>query len=203
MRAARDLSGGGERRVRMRKSAADVQNMVAEQTAKVVALPAESDLQLLFARLNLMHFSGELPAYRIAYNRRLSSVAGRITYKPRLIELSTRLLGPSPGHVQPTLLHEMIHAWLHERRLPSGHGAHFKRKMREVGLSSIYHSLQAQHRTVWRYMLTCPRCRVEVRRRRRPATPVSCARCSPHRFDSRVRMHVQRIAGRRSVQAAN
>lgn len=158
-------------------------------------LPSEGELQLLFARLNATHFGGSLAAHRIAYNSRLTSVAGRITYRPPVIELSTRLLAPNPDAVRATLLHEMIHAWLHAHRLPSGHGLHFKRKMREVGLPSIYHSLPVpRRRSRMRYGLTCPRCFVTLIRRRRPGAPVSCARCSPSRYDPRVRMSVRRLA---------
>ena len=170
-----------------------MQNIGAARTV-AEALPQESDLQLLFSQLNVLHFGGEVPAYRIAYNRRLSSVAGRITYRPRLIELSTRLLGAHPDTLAQTLLHEMVHAWLQARRMPSGHGIHFKRKMREVGLTSIYHSLPVKRRfSRSRYVLLCPRCRVELIRRRRPGVPVSCARCSPHRYDSRVRMSIRQL----------
>jgi predicted SprT family Zn-dependent metalloprotease len=172
-----------------------VQNILAAARAIRSRLPSEGDLQLLFARLNATHFGGSLPAHRIAYNSRLTSVAGRITYGPPLIELSTRLLGPNPDALTATLLHEMVHAWLHAHRLPSGHGLHFKRKMREVGLSSIYHSLPVpRRRSRLRYRLTCPRCFVTLVRRRRPGVPVSCARCSPSRYDARVRMTVRRLA---------
>ena len=170
-----------------------MQNIHARVDARSL-LPSESDLQLLFAQLNSLHFGGEVPAYRIAYNGRMTSVAGRITYRPPLIELSIPLLGAHPSTLPQTLLHEMVHAWLHAHRLPSGHGAHFKRKMREVGLSSIYHSLPVpRRRSRMRYRLACPRCRAEIIRRRRPGVPVSCARCSPHRYDARVRMTVHRI----------
>ena len=170
-----------------------MQNIRA-RTSEQLALPLESELQLLFARLNSLHFGGEVPAYRIAYNRRMTSVAGRITYRPPLIELSVPLLGAHPSTLPQTLLHEMVHAWLHARRLPSGHGSHFKRKMREVGLSSIYHSLPVPRRlSRMRYRLSCPKCRTELIRRRRPGVPVSCARCSPHRYDPRVRMSVHRL----------
>ena len=171
-----------------------VQN-ITSSGARDRALPPESELQLLFARMNLVHFAGELRAHRIAYNARLTSVAGRIGYRPPTIELSAVLLGRHPEHLEPTLLHEMVHAWLHARGLPSGHGAHFKRKMREVGLTSIYHSLPVpSRRSAARYVLSCPRCKVELLRRRRPGIPVSCARCCPKRFDRRVQMAVRRIA---------
>jgi predicted SprT family Zn-dependent metalloprotease len=170
-----------------------VQNIGASHAAGT-CLPSECDLQLLFAQLNLTHFDGSVPAYRIAYNAKLTSVAGRITYRPPLIELSVHLLTAHPGHVEKTLLHEMVHAWLRRRRLPSGHGEHFKRKMREVGLPSIYHSLPVPgRRSARRYALACPRCKVEFVRRRLPGVPVSCARCSPKRFNRHVQMTVRKL----------
>jgi predicted SprT family Zn-dependent metalloprotease len=156
------------------------------------ALPALADLQLIFARLNASHFSAELPAYHIRYNPRMTSVAGRIVYKPAIIELSVPLLSMHPGHLENTMLHEMVHAWLHARGLPSGHGPHFKRKMRDVGLTSIYHSMPIPaRRSRRRYVLACPACGVEFLRRRRPAVPVSCARCAPARYDHRFRMRIR------------
>ncbi|MBV8082379.1 MAG: SprT-like domain-containing protein [Candidatus Eremiobacteraeota bacterium] len=157
-------------------------------------LPSTADLQLLFARLNLEHFKGALRAHRIEYNPRLSTVSGRITYRPALIELSSLLLERNPDHVEDTLLHEMVHAWLHQSGLPSGHGPEFKTKMREVGLRSIYHDLPvARRRSRRRYVLECPRCRISIMRKCRPGGRVSCARCSPHGFDRRVEMHVREI----------
>ncbi|MBC5824995.1 MAG: SprT-like domain-containing protein [Candidatus Eremiobacteraeota bacterium] len=157
-------------------------------------LPCESDLQLLFSALNVAHFGGMLPGYRIVYNARLTSVAGRIAYKPPLIELSSSLLAAHPDHVEATMLHEMVHAWLHLNRLPSGHGMQFKRKMREVGLGSIYHSMPVgSRRSRRRYVLSCPRCKVELLRRQRPGSAVSCARCSPSRFNRRVQMAVREL----------
>src|SRR5215472_566899 len=89
-RANADLHVRREWRFGLQKRATRVQNIAREATRS--SLPAESDLQLLYAQLNLAHFGGELPSYRIAYNRRLTSVAGRITYRPPLIELSVPLL---------------------------------------------------------------------------------------------------------------
>lgn len=155
-------------------------------------LPTTVQLQALFARLNAEHFGGALRAYRIEYNARLRTVTGRISYRPALIELSLPLMTRHPGHLPETLLHEMVHAWLHCLGLPSGHGSDFKAKMRAVGLSSIYHALPvARRRSRRRYVLECPRCRVALMRRRHPGSRVSCARCAPHGFDSRVEMRVR------------
>lgn len=158
-------------------------------------LPSTAELQLLFARLNLEHFNGSLRAHRIEYNARLTTVSGRITYRPPLIELSSVLLEHHPHHISDTLLHEMVHAWLYQYGLPSGHGREFKEKMREVGLRSIYHDLPiARRRSRRRYVLECPRCKISVLRKCRPGGRVSCARCSPHGFDARVEMRVREIS---------
>ncbi|GEM_PF-4169328 len=110
-------------------------------------LPDVAELQLLFARLNNEFFAGEIPAHRIAYNGRFGNLAGRITYKPPLIELSPKHFEGNVEALRETLLHEMIHAWLHARGENPGHFGPFKRKMRELGLPSIYHDLpQAAHR---------------------------------------------------------
>lgn len=143
-------------------------------------LPSVADLQLLFAHFNNMHFDGEIPAYRIAYNARFANLAGRTTYKPPLIELSPKHLEGKPDELRETLLHEMIHAWLHAKGLNPGHTPAFKKKMRELGLRSIYHDLgtaRPLNESAKRYILRCEKCTMEVLRKRKPAPNIVCARC--------------------------
>jgi predicted SprT family Zn-dependent metalloprotease len=143
-------------------------------------LPDVAELQLLFAQYNFMHFNGEIPAFRIAYNARFSNCAGRIRYKPPLIELSPKHLAGKPAELRETLLHEMIHAWLHARRENPGHTPRFKKKMKELGLSSIYHDLGRAaplNESTRRYIVRCERCTMEVLRKRKPAPNLVCARC--------------------------
>jgi predicted SprT family Zn-dependent metalloprotease len=143
-------------------------------------LPAVADLQLLFAQLNYLHFDGEIPTYRIAYNARFANLAGRITYKPPTIELSPKHLAGKPDELRETLLHEMIHAWLHAKGQNPGHTPAFKRKMRELGLRSIYHDLgtaKPLNESSKRYILRCEKCTMEVLRKRKPPANVVCARC--------------------------
>jgi predicted SprT family Zn-dependent metalloprotease len=143
-------------------------------------LPDVAELQLLFAQLNYMHFDGEIPTYRIAYNARFSNLAGRITYKPPTIELSPKHLRGKPDELRETLLHEMIHAWLYAKGANPGHTAAFKKKMRELGLRSIYHDLgtaKPLHASAKRYILRCEKCTMEVLRKRKPPANVMCARC--------------------------
>ena len=144
-------------------------------------LPDVAELQLLFAQYNFMYFNGEIPTYRIAYNARFSNCAGRITYKPRhLIELSPKHLKGQLQELRETLLHEMIHAWLHALGKSPGHTATFKKKMRELGLRSIYHDLGRPtplNESTKRYILRCEKCTMEVLRKRKPADGLLCARC--------------------------
>jgi predicted SprT family Zn-dependent metalloprotease len=142
-------------------------------------LPDVAELQLLFAQYNFMHFDGEIPSFQIAYNARFSNVAGRISYKPPLIELSPKHLRNKPEELRQTLLHEMIHAWLNARGENSGHTPKFKRKMRELGLTSIYHDLGTAaplNPSVKRYVLRCEKCGMELLRRRKPPANLLCAR---------------------------
>jgi len=165
-------------------------------------LPAVSDLQLLFAKLNNEHFGGEIPTHRIAYNGRFANLAGRITYKPPLIELSPRHFEQHPEALHDTLLHEMIHAWLFARGDNPGHTAKFKKKMREVGLRSIYHELGTatpRRESTKRFILRCDRCTMELLRKKRPRAPISCGRCSRRQFDPRYQLRVLEILDTRDV----
>jgi len=168
-----------------------------------VVLPDVATLQLLFAQLNNECFGGEIPTHRIAYNARFSNVAGRITYKPPLIELSPKHFERSaPDALRETLLHEMIHAWLFARGENPGHTAAFKRKMRELGLQSIYHDLGSalpRRESTRRFILRCEKCTMELLRKRRPAANVSCGRCGRRRFDPRYPLRVFEVVEMREL----
>lgn len=170
-------------------------------------LPDESTLQLLFAQLNYEFFSGEIPAHRIRYNPRFSNCAGRISYKqkPPLIELSPKHFAQTPRALRETLLHEMIHAWLFSKGQNPGHGADFKRKMKEVGIASIYHDLgnaRPLRENTKRYILRCEKCATEVLRKRIPPHATSCARCSKRGYDSRFPVLIYEVVELRHVERA-
>ncbi len=163
-------------------------------------LPSEADLQLLFARLNYEKFNGEAPDCRICYNERFSNSVGRITYsgRPLLIELSPKHFRQYPEALEETLLHEMIHAWCYDRFRDTGHGAHFKKKMRECGITSIYHDLgrvRPLSGSTKRYILRCEQCGFEALRKRLPGKPASCPRCNARRFDRRFPLTIYEITG--------
>jgi len=134
----------------------------------------------MFAQFNYAYFDGEIPTHEISYNNRFSNVAGRITYKPPKIELSRKHLRERPEQLRDTLLHEMIHAWLFARNENPGHTPAFKKKMRELGLRSIYHDLGTAaplNENPKRYILRCEHCRREVLRKRRPPPGARCINC--------------------------
>jgi predicted SprT family Zn-dependent metalloprotease len=168
-----------------------------------LVLPDTAALQLLFAELNYAHFNGEVPSYRIGYNERFANLAGRITYKPPLIELSPKHFRKHPEALRETLLHEMIHAWLHARGKDPGHTPAFKKKMRELGLSSIYHDLGAVvpfDESATRFILRCDRCGTEMLRKRKPPRDASCGRCSRRKYDARYPLRVFETTGLRELE---
>jgi predicted SprT family Zn-dependent metalloprotease len=183
---------------------ASSQESLGHAVKKPSVLPDESTLQLLFAQLNNLYFNGEVPGCRIRYNARFSNSIGRIVYesKPMLIELSPKHFRRAPDALRETLLHEMIHAWLHARGEDAGHTRAFKKKMRECGLTSIYHDLgsmapAAESRR--RFILRCAQCATEFLRKRKPSGPLSCGRCSRRRYDARFPLTVYEVVELREI----
>jgi predicted SprT family Zn-dependent metalloprotease len=171
---------------------------------RAARVPSEAELQLLFARLNYEFFNGEAPDCRIRYNERFSNSTGRISYnsRPMMIELSPKHFRRHPEALQETLLHEMIHAWCYAKFRDSGHGARFKRKLRECGMGSIYHDLgnaAPLRESNKRYILRCEQCSFEALRRSRPRKPASCPRCNKRRFDPRYPLVIYEIVEMRAA----
>ena len=169
-----------------------------------VLLPSEADLQLIFARLNYEFFNGEVPGCRIRYNERFSNSAGRITYRrdPMEIELSPKHFRAHPEALEETLVHEMVHAWCYALFHDTGHSARFKKKLRECGLSSIYHELGSAaplKESSKRYILRCERCSFEALRRARPRGAASCPRCNKRRFDARYPLTIYEVVEMRAA----
>jgi predicted SprT family Zn-dependent metalloprotease len=167
-------------------------------------LPPEPDLQLLFARLNCQFFNGEVPDCRIRYNERFSNSAGRISYGARalVIELSPKHFRRYPDILEETLLHEMVHAWCYAKFRDTGHGARFKNKLRECGITSIYHemgNLKPLAESSKRYILRCEHCAFEVLRKKKPGKALSCVRCNKRRFDPRFPLTIYEIVETRAV----
>ncbi len=97
------------------------------------------ELRLWHGRLNAERFHGELGTIAVRVSRRMRSRLGHYAPAqrgaPAEIAISWRHV-KRHGFEQAlaTLLHEMVHQWQDETKLPLDHGADFRRKARDVGI---------------------------------------------------------------------
>ncbi len=182
---------------------------------ETVFMASPSELPELYARINARWFQNELPPCQLKWSRQLTRAAGNIDVKNRLIKLSVPLLIDAFAlenagfeicgvfcdckavALEEILKHEMIHLWLHERGLPSGHTAQFRLKARQIGQPKTRHGIaRPLPKTGWIYC--CARCQSQITRRRRFGRPVACAACckiyNGGVFDARFRLKGRKIA---------
>ncbi len=132
-------------------------------------------VQTLYREMNQQHFEGKLPDCRIELSRKLVRTAGKIWPRTRLMRLSlTYHEQYGQLELSNTILHEMIHLWLFEQGLPSGHTPRFRQKLIEVGLGERMRALPVPPRP-YRYLYRCPTCRQELQTRRKINS--SCGKC--------------------------
>lgn len=104
-------------------------------------LPFVERLAAAFERYNAELFDGELRPVMIRVSRRMKNRLGHYMAAtpsglPAEIAISRRHIRRDTwDEVLHTLVHEMVHQWQDERHLPIDHGAAFRRKAREVGIS--------------------------------------------------------------------
>jgi hypothetical protein len=185
-----------------------------------MSLMNEVALRSLYDELNADCFDGVLPPCRIQWSRQLTRTAGNIDVRRRLIKLSVPLLqdafrseslfgvehivcgvvcsGPDEA-AREILKHEMIHLWLHEQGLPSGHTPAFRAKARSIGQSRTRHNIALPPpRSGWIY--ACATCGDSFTRRRRYGKPVACARCCK-RFNGGQYHERYKLRGHRAVSS--
>ncbi|MBV8246161.1 MAG: hypothetical protein JOZ38_09595, partial [Candidatus Eremiobacteraeota bacterium] len=83
-----------------------------------------------------------------------------------------------------------------------GHGSAFKKKMRECGITTIYHDMGRAaplNESAKRYILRCETCAMELLRKRMPSRPMSCARCDRRRFNPKFPLTIYEIVETREV----
>jgi predicted SprT family Zn-dependent metalloprotease len=98
--------------------------------------------------------------------------------------------------IEEIIKHEMIHLWLHERGLPSGHTSEFRAKARQMGQPKTRHQIESpKPRSGWEY--SCSVCKSTFIRRKRFGRPVACAACCKKfnrgKFDARFKLRGRRI----------
>ncbi|MEO8636623.1 MAG: SprT-like domain-containing protein [Gemmatimonadales bacterium] len=103
--------------------------------------PLMIELRRLFDELNVTHFHGTLGLIPLHLSDRMRTRLGelrldRYSGQAERITLSRRHLRRDGWvAVRETLLHEMVHQWQAETRLPVDHGAAFRQKAMEVGIT--------------------------------------------------------------------
>lgn len=103
--------------------------------------PIAQLLQEWHGRLNGERFGGGLRQVTVRVSRRMRSRLGHYAPAqrgaPAEIAISARHV-KRHGFAQAlqTLLHEMVHQWQDETGCPLDHGAHFRAKAREVGITA-------------------------------------------------------------------
>jgi hypothetical protein len=98
-------------------------------------------LQEFHRRLNDERFDGRLGPIAVRVSRRMRSRLGHYAPAQRGAPAEIAI---SASHVKrhgfaqalQTLLHEMVHQWQDESKLPLGHGPDFREKAREVGITA-------------------------------------------------------------------
>jgi hypothetical protein len=101
--------------------------------------PIAMQLQEWHKKLNAERFNGDLSPITVRVSRRMRSRLGHYAPAqrgaPAEIAISQRHV-KRHGFAQglQTLLHEMVHQWQDESRLPLGHGPEFRVKAEEVGV---------------------------------------------------------------------
>ena len=102
-------------------------------------VPLAEELKRFHARMNADLFGGQLTTIEIRVSRRMRSRLGHYAPAqrgaPAEIAISRRHIAKHGfDEALSTLLHEMVHQWQDESKLPLDHGAEFRRKAREVGV---------------------------------------------------------------------
>ena len=153
-----------------------------------------------------------MPACEIRWSRRLTRAAGNIRVQSRVITLSIPLLldafADNQTHevcgvaacdgataLREILKHEMIHLWLHVRKLPCGHTPDFRAKARQIGQPKTRHGIALPVAKIgWIY--GCAHCGSQIARRRRMSRVGACAACcrlyNGGKFDARFKLSGQK-----------
>lgn len=99
-----------------------------------------AQLQLAHRELNERHFDGTLQRIVIRLSGKMATRLGHFDpgtrHTPPEIVMSRRhVTRHGWREAMHTLLHEMVHQWQHETGIAVDHGAEFRRKAREVGIT--------------------------------------------------------------------
>lgn len=125
-------------------------------------LPDEEALNRRYGRLNHEWWDGQLPPVLVRWSARMRALAGKYWRGGRGWEvvLSLPYHRRFPEEVEGTLLHEMVHVWIHrqgKRRRGAVHGPEFRAEAARVGAPLHCRSYPDMHRP-YRYEWECSHC---------------------------------------------
>ena len=135
---------------------------------------------------------------RVEWNSRLTSCAGRVDYRAKLISLNPLLVDHGREEIERTFLHELAHLLAQfragrKRILP--HGNEWRRACHDLGIGDEKrcHTLPLPvRRRLRRYLYRCPKCRRDFPRVRRIRRTVACRTCcrahNRGKFDDRFKL---------------
>jgi hypothetical protein len=149
LRAVVTFVNGRTRAERTRAREVILAHQIARTTVsrrRPTALPEDApivaELVRTHARLNARHFGGRLRTLPIRLSGRMRTRLGHYTASSPVGEPAEIVI--SRDHIRRhgwdeavhTLLHEMVHQWQDETGRPIDHGATFRQKAREVGVTA-------------------------------------------------------------------
>lgn len=140
---------------------------------------------------------------RVSWNARMQTTAGRAWWPDRLIELNPKLKDLPPEEMWRTLRHELAHLVAYERagrRRIEVHGSEWRAACAELGIPNEqpFHNLPFKRKRMKRnFAYVCPQCCSTIRRVKKINRMVACYACcrkySGGLFDSRFRLHEQKL----------
>lgn len=135
---------------------------------------------------------------RVEWNSRLTSCAGRVDYRAKLISLNPLLIDHGPEEIERTFLHELAHLLAQfraGRKRIQPHGSEWRRACNDLGIGdeNRCHSLPLPvRRRLRRYLYRCSNCRRDFPRVRPIRRPVACLTCcrahNRGKFDKRFKL---------------
>lgn len=110
------------------------------ESARPGDLPMLAQLAEAHRQLNARWFEGTLQAIPVRLSGRMATRLGHFDpgskhTPPEIVLSRTHITRHGWREAMHTLLHEMVHQWQHETARPVDHGAEFRRKAREVGIT--------------------------------------------------------------------
>jgi len=152
-----------------------------------------------FKKLNTERFGDEIEDYKLKFSNYSARTHGRISFQKKEIMISLPLFEQYGWEaVSQTLLHEMVHALIHQR---GGHNRHTKRFWEEFRRrGGVRDRLEVKPRAA--YVYACPTCDAEFERMRRIKRPwlYSCSFCS-RGYNPLHRLYLKRDKYQTSLKA--